>query len=122
MRDQKKRAAIFVISDFMDTGYDSALRLLGRKHDVTALVIEDPLEQKLPDMGLVDLLDAESGEIVTVDTSSSEFRKLWEVDRRQQKETRDKLLRKSQVERVEIPNNDKFIDPLVAYFRRRHPR
>jgi uncharacterized protein (DUF58 family) len=118
----KKKAAIFVISDFMDQGYDSSLRMLGKKHDVTALVIEDPLEKNLPDLGVIEMCDAETGEIITVDTSSQSFRENLNKEVGRRNLLRDRLLRQSQVERVDIVSSNDFYNPLVQYFRKRKLR
>lgn len=118
----KKRATIFVISDFMSEGYDQALRQLGRKHDVVALVVRDRYEKELPKLGVVDLQDAETGEVLTVDTSSPEFRNYFEQETKRQMETRDRLLRQSAVDRVDIVSGESFVDPLIEYFRRRKTR
>ena len=118
----KKRATIFMISDFMDQDFEQSMRLLGKKHEVVALVVEDPAEARLPAMGLVDLEDAETGEIVTVDTSSSAFQRAHELEVKSRRERRDKMMRKSQVDTVNIPNNASFADPLIKYFQSRHRR
>ncbi|WP_413560429.1 DUF58 domain-containing protein [Bdellovibrio sp. HCB209] len=115
----KKRATIFVFSDFMDEGYDQSLRLLGRKHDVVACVVNDAAEYSLPTMGVIEVQDAETGEVLTVDTSSAGFRKEYEKAVLQRKEARDKLLRKSQVDRVDVKSSEDFVDPLVAFFKKR---
>ncbi|MBX2995796.1 MAG: DUF58 domain-containing protein [Bdellovibrionaceae bacterium] len=118
----KKRATIFVISDFIAEGYDQMLRQLGRKHDVIALVVRDRLERELPDLGVVDFQDAETGEIVTVDTSSPSFRQTFESATKRRAEERDRLLRNSQVDRVDLDASNSFVDPLIEYFRRRKTR
>lgn len=118
----KKRATIFVISDFIAEGYDQMLRQLGRKHDVIALVVRDRLERELPDLGVVDFQDAETGEIVTVDTSSLAFRQTFESATKRRTEERDRLLRNSQVDRVDLDASNSFVDPLIEYFRRRKTR
>ena len=116
----KKRAAIFVISDFMDFDFDQSLRLLGRKHDVTALVVRDHAEHKLPDLGVVELQDAESGELLTVDTSSSLFRQNWDLEVSQLHAKRDKLLKQAQVHRVDLDSSGNYVDPLIQHFKSRH--
>jgi uncharacterized protein (DUF58 family) len=118
----KKRATIFVISDFMAEGYDQALRQLGRKHDVVALVVRDRLERDLPALGVVDLQDAETGEIITVDTSSRSFRETFAREVKKRAEERDRLLRQSQIDRVDVDASGSFVDPLIEYFRRRKAR
>ena len=115
----KKRATVFLFSDFMDEGYDTALRLLGRKHEVIACVINDKAEAELPDMGIVEMQDAETGEVMTVDTSSAVFRNDYQRELKKRKELRDKQLRLSQVERIEIVSGENYIDPLVAFFKKR---
>lgn len=115
----KKRATIFVFSDFMDQGFDQSLRHLGRKHDVVACVVNDAAEYSLPDMGVIDVQDAETGEVMTVDTSSSSFRKDYEREVLQRKEQRDKALRRSQVERVDVKSSQDYVNPLVAFFSKR---
>ncbi len=116
----KKRAAIFVISDFIDEDFDSSLRLLGRKHDVTALVVQDQSEVNLLQMGVIELQDAETGEIATVDTGSASFRTTFSAEMKRRKEIRDRLLRKAQVAKVEIPSNGNYVDPLIHFFKSRH--
>ena len=115
----KKRATVFVFSDFMDEGFDQSLRLLGRKHDVVACVVNDAAEYSLPNMGVIEVQDAESGEVMTVDTSSAHFRKEYEDAVQKRKEARDRMLRKSQVDRVDVKSSNDYVDPLVAFFKKR---
>lgn len=115
----KKRATVFVFSDFQDEGFEKPLRLLGAKHEVVACVVQDKAETQLPNMGVVEVQDAETGEIMTVDTSSPFVRRQYEFEVRARKEKRDKLLRLSQVERVDIKTEGDVTAPLVEYFRRR---
>lgn len=115
----KKKASVFIFSDFMDQGYDRALRLLGQKHDVVACVVNDAAEYDLPDMGVIDVQDPETGDILTIDTSSSVFREEYKRGRLQQKEQRDRLLRLSQVDRIDVSSSDDFVNPLIAFFKKR---
>lgn len=115
----KKRATVFVFSDFMDQNFEQSLRLLGRKHDVVACVVNDAAEYSLPDMGVIEVQDAETGEIITVDTSSADFRKRYEHEVLKRKDQRDKLLRLSQVERVDVKSSEDYVNPLVAFFKKR---
>lgn len=115
----KKRATIFVFSDFMDQGFEQSLRLLGRKHDVVACVVNDAAEFTLPRMGVIEVQDAETGEILTVDTSSESFRTEYESAVQKKKEQRDRLLRLSQVERIDVNSSSDYVNPLVAFFKKR---
>lgn len=116
----KKRATIFVVSDFMDQGFDVPLRLLGRKHDVTAIVVSDPGELDLPKIGLVEFQDAETGDFITVDTSSEIFRRDYKQAVARTKENRDRQLKQAQVGRIDINTNSDPVDPLIKYFKSRN--
>lgn len=118
----KKRSSVFVFSDFLDQGFDSPLRMMGRKHDTVAVVVRDPLEENLPEMGLVDFHDAETGEVMSVDTSSPSFRRDYARFMAQQKDERERALRRTQVERVDILLGQDIVNPLVQFFRRRNRR
>jgi uncharacterized protein (DUF58 family) len=115
----KKRAAIFLFSDFMDEGFDKSLRMLGDRHDVVACVVQDTAEEQLPDWGLVDLQDPETGEIMTVDTSAKAFRETYKINHRRRKELRDKMLRMAQVDRIDLTTKGDYFDPLIKYFRKK---
>jgi len=70
----KKKAIVFMLSDFMDTNYEQALKIVGKKHDVTGIRIYDQREEEIPNLGLVPVLDAETGQTHLVDTSSKKVR------------------------------------------------
>jgi uncharacterized protein (DUF58 family) len=119
----RKRATIFVFSDFMDPGsYSTSLRTLARKHEVIACMIQDPLEIEIPDMGMVDFQDSETGEAMTIDTSSREFRELYKARLKKIHDTRETELRRANVDRVEIVSGEDFVNPLIAYFRKKTSR
>ena len=116
----KKRSALFVFSDFLDTGFDRAFKLMGQKHDAIAVVVQDQMEVEMPAMGMVDFHDAESGETFTVDTSSLSFRESYKDYMEKQKQARDQELRRAGVDRVDILVGQDFVDPLVAFFKKRN--
>lgn len=118
----RKRSTVFVFSDFVDKNYDQALRQIGRKHDLIACVVHDSAELEIPSVGLLEIEDGETGDMVTVDTSSRGFRKAYAERTKKIIEEREKLLIKTQVERIDIPTTDHFVDPLIAYFRKRNKR
>lgn len=118
----KKRATIFVFSDFQDGDFAQGLRLIAKKHDVVACVVNDPAELDIPSLGLVDLQDPETGEIFTVDSSSTVFRRAYSAYMQEQKNKRERELRQAGVDRVEVVSGDDFVDPLVAYFRAKNGR
>ncbi len=112
----KKRSNIFLFSDFMDNSFSTNLRVLGRKHDVVAVAVQDPSELSLPNIGLVDMQDAETGEVITVDTSSVLFRRAYERHIAQVKTERDQELRRSKVDRIDVLTAGDFVNPLIRYF------
>lgn len=114
----KKRANVFVFSDFQDSApFSTSLRMLARKHDAIACVVQDPAELRLPDIGLVDLQDPENGEVITVDTGSASFRRAYEEHMKRVKIERDRELRKSGVDRIDLLTEGDFVQPLISYFR-----
>lgn len=118
----KRKATIFIFSDFIDKNFEASLRQLGRKHETVAVVVEDPAERELPRLGLIDLQDPETGEIVTVDTNSPSVRKQYETETARLRTERDQMLRKSAVQKIEIQTDQDLVDPLIAYFKGRRRR
>ncbi len=118
----KKRAIVFLVSDFLAGDFDKPLRILGRKHDLIAVHLQDPKEAELPDAGLVVLHDAETGEERLVDTSlpavRGQYRAAW-VDRITQ---RLRLFARANVDSIAIDIHGSYIQPLVAFFRMRERR
>lgn len=115
----KKRSVIFLMSDFLDEGFEQPLRLLSRKHDVVAGVVRDRAESELPNIGLLEIQDPESGQLMTVDTSSQLFRQALAFESKRQMELRDKMLKKAQVDRLEIDSSGDYVDALIEFFNRR---
>jgi len=120
MQGLKKKSTIFILSDFYDKEFERPLRQLGQKHDAIAVLVQDPTENEIPSMGLVSFHDAESGEQVVVDTSDSLFRKHFKEQTEKMSKQREAQLRKSRVDIVKIDNGEKFIDPLLGYFRNKN--
>ncbi len=116
----KKKSTVFILSDFLAQGFERSLSLVARKHDVVAIVVEDFAEKQLPKMGIVDIQDAETGEIFTVDTSSSAFRRQYEQHYKKVKTLRDQQLTKSKVDRIDVDTSHGFVDPLIKFFSSRH--
>ncbi len=117
-----RRAIIILASDFQDNQYDRQLKITNRKHDLVNIFINDKLEDDLPDLGLIPLKDAETGEEILVDTSSEKVRNEYRRKRRQQKEElRNQSLRRK-IDMIEVETNASYIRPLIAFFRRRMHR
>ena len=121
-RVAKRRSVVFVVSDFQDSGYEPVLRVAKRRHDLIPIVITDPRERDMPDVGLAEFLDSETGELVLVDASSRRFRDGFAADVRQTAERRRQMFRRIDVEAIELATGQSFVEPLMEYFHRRHAR
>lgn len=115
----KKRSIAFVLSDFIGKGYHDALKIASRKHDLVAVRLHDPLEAELPDVGLLPLTDAETGQLVWVDTSDAQVRTRIKAEAlRHEAELRD-ILRKSGVDMADVRTDGSYVKPLMNLFKRR---
>ena len=115
----KKRSICFAISDFNDENFEDALKLCNKRHDVVALQIYDQRETELPNVGLIELKDAESGEVILVDTSKDAvrkaFKKNWDSREKKQKE----IFARSGVDHTKIRNDQSYVQPLMLLFKKR---
>jgi len=121
-RLQKKKAVVFLVSDFMDEGYETALRLAARRHDLIALSIHDPLEERLPDVGLLHIRDAETGEDHWIDTRSSTIRSGFGAEAVGRRLALEKLLARNAVDQIALNVSDDYVLPLTRFFKRRMKR
>lgn len=118
-RTQRKSTVSFVLSDFLDEGFERPMRLASARHDVVAVRVTDPSERRLPDLGLVELVDAETGEVALVDTSSRAVRQLYEARRTQALTEVSKKMGELGCDLVDIPTDEDIVRPLVGFFRQR---
>lgn len=121
-RVQTRTSVVFLISDFMDDGYEKALKILSQKHDVIAVHLYDPLEQQIPKVGLLELADRETGKTLMVDTSSLQFQKRFRQAADQKHEALEKLFKRLQIDRIDIPANASYIEPLFKFFKSREKK
>lgn len=115
----KKRCTAFVISDFMDHDFESPLQIAGNKHDMVAIRVYDHRETELPDLGLIQMRDAETGEQMWVDTSKRSVREYynhWYLKKR--KEINDTLVRCG-VDHIAIRTDEDYVPPLIKLFKKR---
>ena len=118
----KKKSIAFLISDFMDEGYEKILRIVGRKHDLIGIVLDDRREKEMPNIGLVKLTDAETGAERWIDTNSKRVRAQMIFDRKEREKLRNSIFIKSRLDRIEVTTGSNYIQPLVQFFRRREKR
>jgi uncharacterized protein (DUF58 family) len=118
----KKRSIAFLISDFIDDGYDRILRTISRRHDVIAIEMTDPREETLPAVGLLKLHDAESGNERWVDSSDPGVRSAFERFWTERRSARRSLFLRSRVDAIPIRIDRPYIAPIVDFFRLRERR
>ncbi len=120
----KKRSVVFLISDFLDVGLvdDPAVRMLGRKHDVIALVLNDPRELELPNVGVIALEDAETGRIAYVDTADRGLREEYASTARRRRTERRQALARMKIDSIDLYTDRPFVPALMALFNTRTRR
>jgi uncharacterized protein (DUF58 family) len=115
----RRRAVLFVVSDFLTTGYQATLGRLSRKHDVIAILLADPRERELPDAGLITLRDPEKGTWRHIDTRSAEVRDAFRQEMAQFDLDLERRLREHGVDLVRLQTDQSYAEPLLAFFRKR---
>jgi uncharacterized protein (DUF58 family) len=118
----KRKAVVFLVSDFIDTGFERDLALTRSRHDLIPVRISDPREVALPDVGLIELEDAETGERVVVDTRRRKIRDAFAAEGRGEQESFAGLLRSMGVESLEVSTDRPYMKELLGFFRRRERR
>ncbi len=115
----KKRSIAFLISDLIGTGYNDALKIASRKHDLVAVRVHDPLEAELPDVGLLPLTDAETGQLVWVNTSDAQVRTRIKAEALRAEDEMRSALRRSGVDMADVRTDGSYVKPLMSLFKRR---
>jgi uncharacterized protein (DUF58 family) len=118
----KKRNVVFVVSDFLDVEFEAPLRALAHRHDVIALILNDPREVELPSVGLVALEDAESGRVAYIDTSDPTLRERFGRSARERRAQRLRAFSRMGVDRVELSTDRPYVPALLALFNARSRR
>ena len=118
----RRRAVVFVVSDFLANGYEKALAVAGRRHDTIVIRMGDPHERELPEVGIRELEDAETGEQLTVNVSDPAFRAAFYRDVTDQWAARERAFRKTGVDVVEISTDRPYTDRLMRFFQQRAKR
>lgn len=120
----KRRSIIFVVSDFMadPEGFRQALAITNKRHDVIAVDLHDPLEINMADVGVLALEDPETGDVVWVDTSSRQWRDLYQTQANQWIAGKQKVFRRTKVDHITIGTDEDYTRPLTTFFHRRASR
>lgn len=118
-RVQKKKSTAFLISDFQDDNFDTGMQIVGRKHDLIAIELFDKKEREIPKIGLCQIKDNETGEVVCIDLSSEKNRLRLKKLHQTYIAKRDSLFKKCKVDKVLIDINLSYINPLMNLFKKR---
>ena len=116
------KAVIFLISDFIDVGYEKPLKILARNHDVIAINIFDPRERVIPSVGYLELEDAETGKTMSVNTKDSSFLERYQQEARNSKNEMDAMFNSNGIDKIDIDVTRSYVKPLRTFFKMRSKR
>jgi len=114
-----KRSIVFLISDFYDTDFDNALKAVANRHDLIMIHVVDPLDKQLPNIGLMPVFDAETGEKMVIDTSVKKVRDQYAEHYRSRISNLETMCRKNKTDLIHIATDVSYIEPLNRFFKTR---
>jgi uncharacterized protein (DUF58 family) len=117
----KRRSVVFFVSDFLSAGWERAMRIASQRHEIVPVVVGDPMETTLPNVGLLVLEDLETGAVIEVDTSKG-ARRDFEARAQHAAEEREQALRRLNLDVVTVATDQPYVDALIAFFRARAKR
>ena len=118
----KKKSMCFLISDFEASDYQKNLKLVSRKHDLTCVLAKDPREELLPACGIIQFQDAESGEIIAIDSSNPKVRESFTQSTKKEWQDLESFFKKNRIDYFVVDTKHSLVKPLVSYFRKREKR
>jgi uncharacterized protein (DUF58 family) len=118
----RRHAVVFLVSDFLDEGFERSLAVANRRYDLIAVHVDDPRETELPPVGLLELEDPETGERVVVDTASAAFRERYRESARAGRGERARAFRRLGVDAISVTTGADYVAPLERFFRMRERR
>lgn len=121
-RVTRRKVTCFIFSDFISDSFRKPLQIANKRHDMIALKITDPREHALPGIGLIEFEDAETGEMVMIDTSDAAFRRTFAGGTEQTDAEREQLFRQIGVDLISIDTDKSYVEPIVRFFRSRDQR
>jgi uncharacterized protein (DUF58 family) len=122
IRVTARRTVAFLVSDFIASGYEKKLRAANQRHDVIALRITDPREIELPQVGLIQIEDPETGSRILLNTKSAKLREQYEQTAKKRLEDQVRTFRSMNVDNVDIRTDSSYVEPLVKFFKMRERR
>jgi uncharacterized protein (DUF58 family) len=118
----KRRAVVFLVSDFKAPNFEKPLSVAGRRHDLIAVRLEDDRETSLPPLGYVEFEDAETGEFHTVNTADPRFQEEFAVRTARVQSEMGRTFRHSRVDVIDIQTDQPYVQPLMLFFKQREGR
>lgn len=118
----KRRAVAFLVSDFMEEDYETPLRVANRRHDIIAVTVTDPREETLPNVGLINVRDAETGREVLVDTGDEEVRDGYAREGLERVKKREQVFKRTRVDAIHVRTDRPYVDEIYKFFRMRERR
>lgn len=118
----KRRSVAFIVSDFIDEGYERALKVASARHDLIPIQVTDPREEELLDVGIALIEDLESGELYEIDTSDPRVRKTFARNVHTKRAKREQLFRRLRIDHVDVRTDGDYVRPIAQLFRRRQRR
>ena len=119
-RIQKRKSVVFLISDFRDDNYEKPLKRINPRHDLVAISVADRRETEFPDVGLIELEDTETGEIILFDSSSTKTRRHFQKKNLDEINKRKKFFLKNKIDNIEINTDQPYTQSLIHFFQYRH--
>jgi uncharacterized protein (DUF58 family) len=117
-----RRAIVFLLSDFLDQGFERAFQRTGKRHDLIAVPVADPAEEELPAVGLLQVEDAETGRQLLVDTANPKTREAFAANARERRERLRHLARAARIDLIEVSTAGGHLDALIRFFKLRERR
>ena len=115
----KKKAIVFLLSDFMNDGYQKTLRIAAKKHDLTGIRVFDPMEETLPNLGMVPMVDAETGSMKWINTFSKQIRNKYASKYREHVDNFEALSKKNGAGNLSCSVEESYVKKLLGYFKAR---
>jgi len=118
----RRRCIAFLLSDFLDRGFERSIKQAGRRHDLIALHIADSKEKALPPVGLLEMEDAETGQQILIDTMHRGARQMFAANVSRRQEGLRRLMRSAEIDLIEVSTNGDHLDSLIRFFQMRERR
>ncbi len=118
----KKKSITFLISDFIDEGYEKIIKIIGKKHDFVSIILQDPREREIPKAGLIKIQDSETGSIRYLDSSSKIVQDYFNQKIKSNDDKIKDLFMRSRIDSIKIDTSKSYIKPLVDFFKVREKR